>query len=357
MAAPCKLPCITHSWVTVPRRQVDAMNEELSAASAQLLKNDDLLSGILSGCGDCIKILDLDGRLQFMSEGGKRVMEVEDFGALKGCPWPDFWEGSGNVDAKSAVAAAKRGETARFRGAANTAKGTPRFWDVQVSPIVDVSGKPTHLLSISKDITEEYAAAERQKFLTEELRHRIKNTLTTVLAISQHSFRGTVHDDARAKFSTRILALDKANEMLTEASWQQAPVRKTVEGALAPHRTAEERFSLEGPEIAVNPQQGLALALTVNELATNALKYGSLSVPTGKVDVIWSIEPADGAPTFVFKWQEHGGPSVSPPTRQGFGTRVIKSMLASDFQGAVEISYEPSGVICILRTPTGNLRG
>jgi two-component sensor histidine kinase len=342
--------------VTVPKRQADAMNEELSAVSAQLLKNDDLLSGILSGCGDCIKILDLDGRLQFMSEGGKRVMEVEDFGALKGCPWPDFWEGSGNVDAKSAVAAAKRGETARFRGAANTAKGTPRFWDVQVSPIVDVNGRPTHLLSISKDITEEYAATERQKFLTEELQHRIKNTLTTVLAISQHSFRGPAHEAARTLFSARIIALDKANEILTETSWQHAPARKTIEGALTPHRTGEGRFSLEGPEIAVKPHQGLALALAVNELATNALKYGSLSVPTGKVDVMWSIEQDNGAPTFVFKWQEHGGPPVSRPTRHGFGTRVIKSMLASDFQGAVEVSYEPGGVICTLKTPVENLR-
>ena len=171
----------------MPNHQVAALNEELGAVSTQLLKNDDLLRGVLAGCGDCIKILDLDGRLQFMSEGGKRVMEVDDFTALKGCPWPDFWEGAGNADAKSAVAAAIRGETARFRGAANTAKGTPRFWDVQVSPIVDADGKPTHLLSISKDITEEHRSAERQKFLTEELHHRIKNTLTTVLAISKHS--------------------------------------------------------------------------------------------------------------------------------------------------------------------------
>jgi two-component sensor histidine kinase len=333
------------------------MNEELSAASTQLLKNDDLLSGILSGCGDCIKILDLDGRLQFMSEGGKRVMEVTDFSALKGCPWPDFWEGSGNVDAKSAIAAAKRGETARFRGAANTAKGTPRFWDVQVSPIADLSGKLTHLLSISKDITEEHAAAERQKFLTEELQHRIKNTLTTVLAISQHSFRGQAYEGARASFSARIIALDRANEILTEASWQHAPARKTIESALAPHCTGEGRFSLNGPEIGVKPQQALALALAVNELATNALKYGSLSVPAGKVDLTWSIEQDDGTPTFVFKWQEHGGPPVSPPARQGFGTRVIKSMLASDFQGAVEVSYEPDGVICTLKTRVENLRG
>ena len=90
-----------------------------------------------------------------MSEGGQRVMQVEDFSKLKGCPWPDFWVGQGNADAKAAVAMAIAGGTARFQGAANTAIGTPRYWDVQVSPIRGDDGKPSHLLSISRDITTE----------------------------------------------------------------------------------------------------------------------------------------------------------------------------------------------------------
>ena len=91
------------------------------------------------------RFLDLDCRLQFMSEGGKRVMEVEDFGKLKGCPWPDFWTGDGNSDAKRAVEIAKAGSTVRFRGHANTAKGNPRYWDVQVSSIVGIDGRPNSL--------------------------------------------------------------------------------------------------------------------------------------------------------------------------------------------------------------------
>lgn len=103
---------------------VDALNRELRAASPDLVGNGDLLRSVLAGCGDCIKVLDLDGRLQFMSEGGKRVMEVDDFSALKGCPWPDFWPGEGNEQAAAAVNSAKAGKTARFRGPANTAKAT-----------------------------------------------------------------------------------------------------------------------------------------------------------------------------------------------------------------------------------------
>lgn len=150
---------------------MDALNDELRAADPALVGNDDVLRAVLSGCGDCIKILDLDGNLQFMSEGGKRVMEVEDFGALKGCPWPDFWAGQGNADAREAVADARRGEIGRFRGPADTAKGNPRYWDVQVSPILAPDGAVSHLLSISRDITAEWRmendlkeAAERSIF-------------------------------------------------------------------------------------------------------------------------------------------------------------------------------------------------
>src|ERR1700733_8667910 len=104
-----------------PASTVASMKSELVAAGDGCADNADVLRSVLAGCGDCIKILDLDGRLQFMSEGGKRVMEVEDFGALKGCPWPDFWAGAGNLDAKRAVETAKAGGVARFKGAADTA--------------------------------------------------------------------------------------------------------------------------------------------------------------------------------------------------------------------------------------------
>ncbi|MES2474048.1 MAG: PAS domain-containing protein, partial [Pseudomonadota bacterium] len=176
---------------------LNALHRELGTIGPELASGGDFLRGILSGCGDCIKILDLDGRLQFMSEGGKRVMEVEDFSRLQGCPWPDFWAGEGNIQAANAVAEARAGRTARFRNAANTAKGTPRHWDVQVSPIMGSDGQVSHLLSISRDITEEWQAAElqaesiaRAKFLSEELVHRVKNTLATVLALANQTFKG-----------------------------------------------------------------------------------------------------------------------------------------------------------------------
>lgn len=333
---------------------VEAMNRELKAVSVQRLHNDDLLRGVLSGCGDCIKILDLDGRLQFMSEGGKRVMEVEDFGPLKGCPWPDFWAAEGNTHAAAAIVAAKAGKTYRFKGAANTAKGTPRYWDVQVSPIFDEGGKISQLLSISKDITEEWEAAERELFLTQELEHRAKNTFSMVMAIANQTFRGDAHTAALNAYTMRVSALARAHDITRSTNWTSAPIAKAVDAALEGFRTGDDRFSVSGSANNIAPRQAFSLTLALNELATNALKYGALSSPDGRVDISWS-DFNDEPSTFRFLWREHSGNPVTKPTRAGFGTRVIKEFLASGFGGEVRLSYEPEGFVCEMQSPLKNL--
>jgi two-component sensor histidine kinase len=342
-----------------PTSTVASMNSELVAAGNGLAGNDDILRGVLAGCGDCIKILDLDGRLQFMSEGGKRVMEVDDFGSLKGCPWPDFWAGAGNIDATRAVETARAGGTARFKGAADTAKGTPRYWDVQVSPILGGDGKPSHLLSISRDITDEWrAAAElkqaaaRQELLAGELQHRIKNTLAMVGAIASQTMRGDNVTAAREAFAARLMTLSHAHDILVQTSWNAAPIKEVVNGALAPHRSGQGRIRSSGPDLLLQPKQTLALAVAVHELATNATKYGSLS-GGGKVDIVWSEAVIEGVPSFTFIWTESGGPSVTEPdpNRKSFGSRLIQQILQNDFGGKVQILYRPDGVVCELIAP------
>ncbi len=113
----------------------------------------EFLRSILASSSDCIKVLDFDGKLAFMTEGGQRVMEVSDFNAIRGCPWTDFWHGEGNAAARAALKAAKAGGTGHFQGPANTMAGNPRYWDVQVTPILGADGRPERLLSVSRDIT------------------------------------------------------------------------------------------------------------------------------------------------------------------------------------------------------------
>lgn len=337
---------------------IEAMNRDLASAGRELVGNDDVLRGVLAGCGDCIKILDLEGRLQFMSDGGKRVMEVDDFDAIKGCPWPDFWAGEGSARASAAIAAAREGQTAHFRSAANTVKGSARYWDVQVSPIVGPDGKISHLLSISRDITEEWRAAElqqknadHQRFLVDELTHRVKNTLSTVMALASQTFRGEVYREAREIFDARLQTLGAAYNLLAESSWTETDIRRVVEGAIAPYRTGGERFIVNGPTFGMPPGRALMMALALNELATNSMKYGALSVHNGRVEMRWSKESLQGAQTFQFEWRETNGPVVVAPTRTGFGSRLIKTVLAKEFRGAVDLRYESCGLVFSLQAP------
>ena len=342
----------------VPGSNIASLNRELMAAGDGLAGNEDVLRSVLAGCGDCIKILDLDGRLQFMSEGGKRVMEVADFSQLKGCPWPDFWAGAGTADARRAVETAKAGGTARFKGAANTAKGNPRYWDVQVSPIFGNDISQSTRFSISRDITEGVAVSElndsleRQALLTRELEHRIKNTLAMVGAIANQTMRGDNVGTAREAFAARLMILSHAHDILTQTSWTSAPIKEVVEGALAPHRTGQTCIRASGPNFELQPKQALALAVAVHELATNAVKYGALS-SHGNVDIVWSNAPIESRSGFRFVWTESGGPPVTEPMQdqKGFGSRLIERVLANDFGGKVKTHYRPDGVVCELIAP------
>jgi len=338
---------------------IASLNAELHQADASLVGNEDVLRAVLAGCGDCIKILDLDGRLQFMSEGGKRVMEVDDFAPLKGCPWPDFWAGEGNAKAIQAIDAARQGRTALFSGAADTAKGTPRYWDVQVSPILGRDGRTSHLLSISRDVTVARTielglqeAAARQKLITAEMNHRINNTLALVGAIAAQTLRGDDVEAARLAFTARLGALSDANTALLDSGTGGTSVADVVRKGLEPHLPPTDRVRIAGPDVSLQPKQAMSLALALHELATNAAKYGALSNDSGTVDVVWSVEPAGDDGRFTFRWQERGGPEIHNPTpaRKGFGSRLLHAVLPQDFAGTLAMHFAPEGFSCELQT-------
>lgn len=134
-------------------RRMAAMLAERAAENATVVEREAFLASVLSSSTDCIKVLDLTGKLTFMSEGGMKVMEVGDFNAIAGCPWPDFWEGAGNVEAGAAIERARQGLPSRFTGSADTFAGNARAWDVAVSPIRGAEGAPVRILSVSRDIT------------------------------------------------------------------------------------------------------------------------------------------------------------------------------------------------------------
>lgn len=208
-------------------------------------------------------------------------------------------------------------------------------------------GAAVRFIGTIRDISKLKHAELQQQLLTRELEHRMKNTMAMVGAIASQTFRtASTKEEARTIFDARLRALNHAHDVLVQSSWTSAPIRTVVEGALAPHRTGDGRIAIDGPTVDLTAKQALSLALALHELATNATKYGALSVPGGTIDVRWDCIPSDDRPILRFGWREKGGPAVSLPSRRGFGSRLIESTLSSDFGGSVEVGYPPEGVVC-----------
>jgi two-component sensor histidine kinase len=203
---------------------------------------------------------------------------------------------------------------------------------------------------ISRDITEGRRAEERQRLLVNELNHRVKNTLATVQSLARQTLRDDVTiSEARQRLMDRLLALSAAHNVLTRDQWESADLGEIVREAMRPWLDpAAARIETDGDTARVAPNVALALSLALHELATNAQKYGALSAPAGRVELSWSRPPGRGCALLV--WRESGGPSVRPPSTQGFGSRLLRS-LAPDLGSAAEVEYAPSGLVCRLRAP------
>lgn len=215
--------------------------------------------------------------------------------------------------------------------------------------IRDAEGQPIKMFGVMRDITEAKEAEMRQHLLTHELSHRIKNILATVLAIASQTLKTADIAVARELLTQRLRALAAAHDLLNSKQWRLAPIREVIEAALAPF--GSEAIEVSGPEVAIGPRRALSLTLAVNELATNALKYGALSAG-GTVTLSWARgTDAEGADALVLNWTESGGPPVGPPSRRGFGRMLLERVLAADFSGEIRIDFVPSGVVFRLVAP------
>jgi two-component sensor histidine kinase len=203
------------------------------------------------------------------------------------------------------------------------------------------------------DAREREAADKLQKLILEELHHRIKNTLATVSAIASQSLRtATSVAQGQQAIEGRLIALGRAHDLLLQARWSSASLAQIVRGATEPFESQDTaRFSISGPEIKIISGSVIALAMTFNELCTNTTKFGALSVPTGRVQIGWTID----AERLRLTWTEKDGPPVHPPTRRSFGTRMIET-LGKQLDGDAHLTYEPTGFVYTLDVPLSTLK-
>jgi two-component sensor histidine kinase len=231
------------------------------------------------------------------------------------------------------------------------------FVDFVYQPIVEANGEISGIFVAGIDVTDQVHAERHLHLMNAELEHRVKNTLAVVGAIASQTLRGNCMDAAFEAFQNRLCALGRAHNILTSTSQPTASIRAVVENALAPHTPGARRISVSGPHIVVGAKQALSLSLAVHELATNAIKYGALSNDCGRIDISWRKKSEGGSPIFRFVWRERDGPRVMKPVKKGFGSELIEGGLAWDFGARVDVRYEPTGFICRLTTPMGNLGG
>lgn len=225
-----------------------------------------------------------------------------------------------------------------------------------VSLVRDSDGAPDYFVSVIEDISSRKTAEAAQqryqgqlRLMINELNHRVKNTLATVQSMAAQTLR---HDPnpatAYGTFEARLLGLAEVHDVLTRENWHGAALREVAERAVRPFGDTAQaaRVQLRGPPVWLAPGAALTLALVFHELATNATKYGALSVEGGRVDLTWTFDEASDR--LRLTWVETGGPRVTPPAKKGFGSRLIERGFGGELRGQAQMRYEPDGVTCIM---------
>jgi PAS domain S-box-containing protein len=247
----------------------------------------------------------------------------------------------------------KKGEPYQLEYRILTPDGEQRWIHSRGSLQRRSDGSPLAVSGFSTNVSDRKFAEEHRAVLADELTHRVKNTLATVSAVVSQTLRdATSLDDARTVVSGRIASLASAHELLLKDEIEGASIGEVVEHVLAPFQSSSgSRFASNGPPVRLSPEVTLALSMALHELATNAIKYGALSVPQGQVAICWALEGLSVGRRLTFSWSEKDGPPVVPPTRVGFGTRMIERVLSRHVRGKAEILYLPEGVRFEIEAP------
>lgn len=196
-------------------------------------------------------------------------------------------------------------------------------------------------------------AEAHARMLADEMKHRVKNAFAMAISIASQTFRNSeTLDEARLAFSARLTSMARAQDLLTARQNGAVDFRALIEQALEPYRPDPEAgpFEIHGPRVLIEARVATAFAMALHELATNATKYGALSVGSGSVRISWACEKdAEGSDVLTVEWRERGGPPVTPPRRRGFGSRLVEQALAEELGGSAEISFDPEGLVCRIR--------
>jgi PAS domain S-box-containing protein len=223
----------------------------------------------------------------------------------------------------------------------------------------DASGRAVRAVGSSSDITERKRNEERQSLLMTELDHRVRNILASITAITRQTRaeRRSIDDFVRI-LSGRIEAMGRAHSLLSESHWEGARLHALLDQELARYLEAKPApVSITGGDVVLRPKAAQSLAVALHELTTNAARYGALSTEQGRLEVAWRLATDDPEAALRLEWRERGGAPVAIPGSDGFGTLVLRRMLAHDLGAAVDLEYAPGGLVCRIALPASQIVG
>jgi PAS domain S-box-containing protein len=219
-----------------------------------------------------------------------------------------------------------------------------------VSPIKDAQGRIVGASKIARDITERKRAEAQIAMLAREAEHRVKNVLATVQA-TIHLTQADTPELLKQAIEGRIQALANVHALFVKSRWTGAELRSLVMQEILPYsERSDKRIRVDGPPLFLETNTAQTVAVALHELTTNAAKYGALSVSDGRIEIAWSH---GGGKPLLLRWRETGGPVVKPPTRKGFGTRVMEAMVQSQLSGSIRFDWRSEGLVCEIETDNG----
>ena len=216
----------------------------------------------------------------------------------------------------------------------------------------DDAGRLLRMKGLGRDITEQKRVEEHQKMLVAELDHRVKNMLARVAMVAESTRQGSRSiDEFMRSHKGRLQSMAAAHALLSQGGWQGADLTAVVGNQLAPYAT-DANTTIVGADVTLSSSATQALAMVLHELVTNAVKYGALSIPGGRVSVSWDRMLNEGAATnLIFVWRELDGPSVAAAIEAGYGTSLIRELIPHELGGKVDLVFAPEGVSCTIQIP------
>jgi PAS domain S-box-containing protein len=339
------------------RRAAQREARERRRAEAAVAEREQQLRQVLDNIYAFIGVLTPDGRIveinQAPLERSAMVREAVIGRTFWEGPW---WTGEAQADrdkVRLAVEKAAAGKVVRQDVHIQLGEVT-RILDLQVAPLADADGTVRYIIPFGVDVTDRRQAEEHQAILMAELSHRVKNSLAVIQSLArQTGARAESLPAFLEAFQGRLMAMAAAHTLLIESGWRTAKVDTLIRRALKPHLVRRsEQLKLDVEPVYVSPELAQNLSLIIHELATNAVKYGALAVPGGRVVVEGRVRDD----MFVLVWREESGRRISPPGKAGFGTTLLQALVSGRHRGEVGLEWKEDGLVCTIELPTGELR-